>query len=446
VINRWAGSAKRARLSGSSSWAMTCSASAPRQPFFAFRVVLGEEHRFCGKCCVPMVLADSGEEAVEQPDVGAAALGMDAVAAQVGEVAFQRRAVDSVDALDADVGEEPGEAGEHDDRSAAAGFQAEPGRQPPPHPAFGRLAQPGLRDSDEPQCAVAVVAESTHPPGIARVLGLPAASLGQVGDHPGGVAEESAGASVIDGQPSSLVAGFFVVVEQRVQGRGGECPDHAHDHVGGELALPVVVPALQNVLQFQLQLRAQPVELDHLAGQRGLGGEAIGELVDFGSPVHLPGVGVGLAERRGRLRPELAVRDAAGRARRGLLDRLPVGQPRVQLGPAGTLPSLRVQTAHTAARRAVTAARHADRSTRRTDPSPGVPGRPTVANAPDTGRGHGRFARIPRPDTRLRRTPGPLARIPGRHLRNSLRTLAISLPTSPDETGRLQRRRGHSCT
>jgi hypothetical protein len=52
------------------------------------------------------------------------------------------------------------------------------------------------------------------------------------------------------------VPGFFVVVEQRLHGRGGECPDHAHDHVGGELALPVVVPALQNVLQFQLQLRA----------------------------------------------------------------------------------------------------------------------------------------------------------------------------------------------
>jgi hypothetical protein len=73
-------------------------------------------------------LADGGEEPVEQPDVGTAALGMKGIAAQVGEVAFQHGPVDSVDALDADVGEEPGEAGEHDDGPAAASFQAHSGR------------------------------------------------------------------------------------------------------------------------------------------------------------------------------------------------------------------------------------------------------------------------------------------------------------------------------
>ena len=89
--------------------------------------------------------------------------------------------------VDADVGEEPGEAGDHDDRPAAAGFQAQPGRQPPADPPFGQLAQPRLRDRGEPQGAVAVEAEAAHPPDIARVLGFPAAGLGQIGDRPVGV-------------------------------------------------------------------------------------------------------------------------------------------------------------------------------------------------------------------------------------------------------------------
>jgi hypothetical protein len=92
----------------------------PRQPFGAFRVVLGAEHRVGRKGCVPTVLADGGEEPVEQPEVGAAPLGTNGIAAQVGEVAFQHGPVDLVDPLDADVGEEPGEPGDYDDRPAAA--------------------------------------------------------------------------------------------------------------------------------------------------------------------------------------------------------------------------------------------------------------------------------------------------------------------------------------
>ncbi|WP_236056889.1 hypothetical protein [Mycobacterium sp. SM1] len=65
----------------------------------------------------------------------------------------------------------------------------------------------------------------------------------------------------------------------------------------GELALPFVVTALQHVLHLQLQLRIQPIEPDHLAGQRPGRREAVGELVDVGSPVDFPGVGVGLAKR-----------------------------------------------------------------------------------------------------------------------------------------------------
>jgi hypothetical protein len=95
-----------------------------RQPFGAFRVVLGEEHRVGRKGCVPTMLADSGEEPVEQPEAGAAPLGADGFAAQVGEVAFQHGPVDLVDPLDADVGAEPGEPGDYDNRPAAAGLAA----------------------------------------------------------------------------------------------------------------------------------------------------------------------------------------------------------------------------------------------------------------------------------------------------------------------------------
>ena len=96
------------------------------------------------------------------------------------------------------VGEELGEAGDRNDRSASAGFQAQPGRQPPPDPAFGQLPQPRLGNPGEPQGAVAVEAEASHPPDIARVFGFPAARLGQVGDLPVGVAEEGPRQRVVD--------------------------------------------------------------------------------------------------------------------------------------------------------------------------------------------------------------------------------------------------------
>lgn len=77
----------------------------------------------------------------------------------------------------------------------------------------------------------------------------------------------------------------LVVVEQGAHAYCGQCLHDAHDHVRGQLALPIVVTALQHVLQFQLQLTGQPVEPDLLAGQRGFGGEAVGELVNVGSAV-----------------------------------------------------------------------------------------------------------------------------------------------------------------
>ena len=189
----------------------------------------------------------------------------------------------------------------------------------------------------------------------------------------------------------------------------------------------------------------------------GSRGEAIGELVDFGSPVHLPGVGVGLAERRGSLRPELAVRDAAGRARRGLLDRLRVGQPRVQVGPAGAFPSLRVQTAHTAARGAVTAAGHAATLVRALPP----PLRIGRRDEPIHRRASLIDPPLQMPLTQAAATGGSLAsRDPARGSAEHrvlwpefqdvtaefAANLGHQLAQQPRRTGRLQRRRGHSRT
>ena len=76
--------------------------------------------------------------------------------------------------------------------SCAAGFQAQPARQPQPDPAFGQLPQPWLRDPVEPQGAAAVEAETVHPPDITRVFGLPATGLGQIGDGPARVEQQGA--------------------------------------------------------------------------------------------------------------------------------------------------------------------------------------------------------------------------------------------------------------
>ena len=144
-----------------------------------------------------------------------------------------------------------------------------------------------------------------------------------------------------------------------------------------------------------------------------------------------------------RLRPELAVRDAAGRARRWLLDRLRFGQPRVQVGAPGALPSLCVQTAHTATGGAVTAAGHPAALVRLLPPPPRIGRRdePLQGGHPSSchrcrcpsHRPRPRAVR-PHPATRHSAPPNTGSSAPNSRtsLRNSLRTSAISLPSSPD--------------
>ena len=72
-----------------------------------------------------MMLADRGEESVQQADVAAAPLGM-AFVSQVCQVAFEQPSIQLADVLDADCGEELREPGDHNYRSCAAGFQAQP--------------------------------------------------------------------------------------------------------------------------------------------------------------------------------------------------------------------------------------------------------------------------------------------------------------------------------
>jgi len=98
---------------------------------------------------VPAVLADGGEQCVQQPDVGAAPLGM-VFACQVCQIAFEQPSVELADVFDADRGEELREAGDRHQRSCSAGFQSQPTGQTQSDPAFGQIPQPGLLDPAEP--------------------------------------------------------------------------------------------------------------------------------------------------------------------------------------------------------------------------------------------------------------------------------------------------------
>ena len=81
------------------------------QPLGPPRVVAGEEHGVCRERVVPAMLADRGEEAAEQPDVGTLLLTAVHPGLQVGEVAFQDAPADLADAGDFPCGQEGREPG-----------------------------------------------------------------------------------------------------------------------------------------------------------------------------------------------------------------------------------------------------------------------------------------------------------------------------------------------
>ena len=72
-----------------------------------------------------MMLADCGKETIEQADVGAPPLWA-VFPAQVGQVAFEQFSVDSADVFDVDVGEEPSESSDGQQRASTACFEVEP--------------------------------------------------------------------------------------------------------------------------------------------------------------------------------------------------------------------------------------------------------------------------------------------------------------------------------
>jgi hypothetical protein len=159
------------------------------------------------------MLTDRDEESVQQSYVGAAALWM-AFVPQVCQIAFEQLTIELLDVLDADRGQEPREPADRHHRPGASGFQAQSARQPQPDPALGQLPQPWLGDPVELQGAAAVEAEAVHPPDIARVFGFPAAGLGQIGDGPARIKQQSAPEAVVDGPVGDREPGALVVIEQ----------------------------------------------------------------------------------------------------------------------------------------------------------------------------------------------------------------------------------------
>src|SRR5258708_35336674 len=73
--------------------------------------------------------------------------------------------------------QEDGEPGQDAQRPDTSGFQPEAGAQPPPDPPFGQVFQLLLGDPGEVQDIPALEAQAMHLPGVAGILGVPAAAL-----------------------------------------------------------------------------------------------------------------------------------------------------------------------------------------------------------------------------------------------------------------------------
>ena len=125
-----------------------------------------------------------------------------------------------------------------------------------------------------------------HLPGIAGILGVPAAALGQVGDLPAGPGQQRDRVVLLAERVPPFLLG---PVQQRGRPAGGQEPDHDHHDERRGLARALAGPPLERVLDLQPQLRGQAVHEDALMdGDRVVieipGGEAARYLetaVDF---------------------------------------------------------------------------------------------------------------------------------------------------------------------
>ena len=230
-----------------------------------------------------------------------------------------------------------------------------PGRQPPAGPSSGQVLQPGLGNVPEAdRCALAADPQPAQLPGVAGILSVPAGALGQVFQDLAGVAE----------QPP-VPGGHRGAVQARAENRYGfrlpQEPDGAADFPGPYSDRLVVTTALQRVLQFQLQRRRQPAQVDLLMGGQS-GPEARGPgqpLVHAGPAMADPGTMVDAAERSLGLRPDGAAghRALPAPAGRGQAGRQRI-EPAVDPGPARHDPVPGVTVAQVHGRDAVPAAGH----------------------------------------------------------------------------------------
>jgi hypothetical protein len=267
------------------------------RPLDASGIVLAEHQRVRGQGVVPVVLADRVQERVELPDLVAVALAAGELGVQVGQVALQHRPVNLGERADADACAEQREPGQGA-QPPSGRFQPESGPEPPAQPPLHQAAQPRLPDRGEVELLVAGEPEAAQLPDVAVELALPPVAVGEIGHLAAGVDQQCAQVGVARRRAAD--PGPPVVlgpVQQRHRASGGQRPHRRHDHRGEGLGGPLVVTALQHVLDLQTQLRAQQVQPDDLL----LGGrdllEAADEDLDLGSPVDLPGVDVGVAER-----------------------------------------------------------------------------------------------------------------------------------------------------
>ena len=289
---------------------------------------------------------------------------------------------------------EPGQGAQ----PAAGGLQPEPGPEPPAQPPLHQAAQPRLRDRGEVELLVAGEPEAAQLPDVAVELALPAVAVGEIGHLAAGVDQQCAQVGVARRRAAD--PGPPVVlgpVQQRHRAGGGQGPHHRHDHRGEGLGGPLVVAALQHVLDLQTQLRAQQVQPDDLLrGDRDLARTGGRTPRSSGRPLTFQVLAWAWQSGNAACGHRSQCSTAQTAPGRRCLDRRRVGQPPVQLGSPGAVPPLPVQLTHPAARGPVAAPGHPTAGVRALPvppkigrrgehrPGPGGPRRPSAGDGPGT--------------------------------------------------------------
>ena len=301
------------------------------------------------------MLADRGEEQAGHADVGAVLGPAGHGGMEAGEVALEHGPADAVRAGDAAGVQEGSEPGQDAQRPDTAGFQPEAGAQPPSDPAFSQVLELLLGDPGEVQDIPALEAEAVHLPGVAGILGVPAAALGQVGDLPAGPGQQRDRVALL--LPERIPPFLLGPVQQRGRPAGGQEPDHDHHDERRGLARPLVAPPLERVLNLQLQLRGQAVHEDALIDGDRVGIEIPGgEAARFGPAVDFPRGTVALAEPDITLGPQAAEPDQAILLALWRYGRGDAGQPFIGVRVSGAFPGRAVARAHSPAADAAPAA------------------------------------------------------------------------------------------